>query len=253
MKQPCISLDGCAGLHHMMFGIASFIEENYSLENVNLKTISGSNYVAASLLSKFSTRSIWHAWSMRQSKLLEKYPYSYFFKLYKMTEAHTLQILNSRAKQNFNNHYVLITYLFKFKKEWINKFHSNLDYVKCLIAGSFIPFFVAALQLRYYFRKIACLDGGIPFLPILNKHAVPKSDIRISTPDFRKYISTYKFIKWLFYGLYSKHEHHKLQFNTGYSYAKKHLKNKLDKVLVNNPQKFIQFEGKYEWNGNGFI
>ena len=113
---PTILLGGTGGLVHMMFGIGAFIEDHYDIENVNWKSISGSNYVVTSLCSKYSkysTSSIWKLWSLRQADLKHRYPLIFFFKLYKMIHAHTLSILTQN--QQFAN-YILISFLYQRKR-----------------------------------------------------------------------------------------------------------------------------------------
>ena len=247
---PTLCLGGCAGLHHMMFGIGAYIDEHYKLDGVNLKSISGSNFVCACMLSDVSTRSVWYCWSMRMTNLLKKYPLTYFFRLYPMTEAHTSEILTNGK---LRNHYVLISYMYRWKREWINEFRSSLDYAKCCVAGAFIPLLVTLLRLRYYFRGSACMDGGLTCIPILNKHNVPKTDLRIYTSGFTKIISKFTWWIWLFKGMCSTHQHHKIQFETGYKYAEIYLKPALDRLLINEPSPPNHKTYKHEWNGTTFI
>ena len=87
-------LSGCGGLHHMMFGACSYIEEHYDLDKIKeIRSISGGNYVAAALLSNYSTRSIWELWSKRLSALIKDYPLTFLFKFYGMISKHSDDIL----------------------------------------------------------------------------------------------------------------------------------------------------------------
>ena len=167
-----------------------------------------------------------------------------------MMETHTSEIISYRKSRN---HYVLISYMFRWKREWINEFRSSLDYAKCCVAGTFIPILVAWFRLRYYFRGSACMDGGLACIPLINKHLTPKTDLRIDTSAFTRIIPKFTWWVWLFKGICSTHEHHKIQFETGFKYAEVYLKPNLDRLLVkyHTPSKHKTY--KHEWNGTTFI
>lgn len=249
---PTILMGGTGGLVHMMFGIGAFIEDHYDIENVNWKSISGSNYVVTSLCSKYSTSSIWKLWSLRQSDLKHRYPLTFFFKLYKMIHAHTQSILTQN--QQFAN-YILISFLYQRKREWVHDFRSATDYVDCVVGGSFIPLVVGMLQMHSTFRKQGCIDGGVGMFPIVKRDQVPKTDLTISTKQFTKSISQWTVFMWIVCGIYSSHQHHVLQYNTGYEHARVHLKDQLDQLLPlrSDEVDYQVATGDVRWNGSGFF
>jgi len=254
-----LHLSGCVGLHHMMFGICAYIEEHYDLDKLKqIKTVSGSNYVGAALLSKYSTRSIWELWSKRLSALIKKYPISFLFKLYEMILCHSNDILKKYSKKQTRKHFILITYLFKLQKEWINNYSSLNDYRNCIIAGSFIPFISGITKIYYNFRNIKCIDGGLCNYNITNNsetNITSTDTLVINGRNFLSIITPIEYYKWMLYGLISTHDNHKIQFDTGYLYAQLFLKNELDKFLhprTSKSKKILPITGKLDWNGKEF-
>ena len=67
-----VYMGGCAGIHHLMFGVGSYIQEHYETDNMVWSTVSGSGYVAAcTLMVDFvALRDIWFNWSWRMTDLV---------------------------------------------------------------------------------------------------------------------------------------------------------------------------------------
>ena len=253
-------LSGCGGLHHMMFGACSYIEEHYDLDKIKeIRSISGGNYVAAALLSNYSTRSIWELWSKRLSALIKDYPLTFLFKFYGMISKHSDDILQKLSAKEQLKQYILLTYLFKGEKKWMNNFTSNDDYRECVIAGSYIPCFNGVTKIYYKYQKQCCIDGALCKYPIINGPTTNDKDtdiLKINKNDFSSIVPTTTLLFWLIYGLFSTYEHHKKQFDIGYLYAKLFLKNKLDKLLLprtDKSQKYLNITGKIKWSQNTFI
>ena len=249
-------LSGCAGLHHMMFGVCSYIEEHYNLDNIDeIRTISGSNYVGAALISNYSTRSIWKLWSKRLSTLIKQYPITFSFKLYEMIKHHSNDVLKNFPNKKIRKHYILITNLFKLKKRWVKKFLSTDDYCNCIIAGSYIPFISGITKICYNYKNMNCIDSGLLNFCITKKKSSNTNTLKIDIDDFLSVITKIEYYKWLISGLISTRKHHKIQFKKGYLYARLFLQDKLDKHLTkrtSESKKYLTITGKLEWNRTDF-
>ena len=247
-----IQLGGTAGLNHYMFGIGAYIQEHYELNSgsVLLRTISGSNYVAASMLSPYSVRSIWRLWSKRLDDLATRRPWTGLWYMIRMMQHHSRQVVSTIPSARQQMHHIRIGNLSRMSNEWECSHTDDDAYLSAIHAGAFIPLICGWFWRSH--RGLWCVDGGLP-LPYTPRRLCDLSNaertINISVVDCR---SLFK-LQLLFsavHGIWSRRAHHIYQYRHGYAHAKSVLRPRLDALLTRRPHRFIlpEMTGELTWN-----
>jgi len=234
---------------HFMFGVCAYIQEYYVLdETITLRTISGSNFVAASMLSKWSVESIWRLWSRRLDDLVQHRPWTGLYHMIHMAQGHTLQV-TSEIGTRMQQHQVRVAGLDSMTTFWAHGHTDHKDYNAAVLAGSFIPGLCGRLWFMY--RGQRCIDGCVR-LPYTRPSNAPKtSETTLSFHVWELPMFSYIRLMWMYlYGLWSRRAHHKWQYTCGYEYAFQHLTPKLNVILVRRPCRVLLPEctGLIRWD-----
>jgi hypothetical protein len=226
-----IRMGGCAGLHHYMFGIGAYIQEHYVLgTDLCLQSVSGSNYVMASMLSNHSVESIWRLWSHRLDDIVTHRPWTCYFHMFSVAEQNTREVIQATVGlDQMKQHQVRVCLLDRMQTVWVNDHTDAEDYLSAILAGSFLPGICGYLWRRY--RHHRCIDGG------MRLRCTPVADTTktISISVFEgKTLSRYRWRLWwmALVGLWSCRAHHQVQYAHGYAHARDILRPQLDALLV---------------------
>ena len=249
MCNTTIQLGGTGGMNHYMFGVCAYIQEKYIIDDtVILRTVSGSNYVGAALLSEFSVYSIWRLWSKRLDHLVISRPWTGLWYMIHMVRHHSQQILSSIPTNKRHQHYIRICSLSHMSTRWVNDNKDDDTYLSAILAGGFVPLICGWLWTNYMGEK--CIDGAIS-LPFHRRREIRNKDREISVsvwncPD----TSMLQILNMVVQGIWSRRKHHKDQFKRGYSYADSVLRPRLDLLLERRttPPIFINISGSLEWD-----
>lgn len=242
-----LQLGGCGGMLHFIFGLGAYIQEHYVLdETVTLRTISGSNFVAACMLSNRSVESIWRLWSRRLDDLVRQQPWTGLYHMMSMAKGHTAHV-QSELEIRMQQHHVRIAGLDSMTTFWAHTHTDHKDYDAALLAGSFIPGLCGRLWTIY--RGQRCLDGGVR-LPYTRRRSMPL-ETTLSVNVVELPIFSYTRLVWMvLYGLWSRSTHHEWQYACGYEYAQQHLTPKLDTLLVRRSSRILlpELTGYIRWD-----
>lgn len=246
-----LQFGGCVGMNHYMFGIGAYIQEHYVLDDdVRVRTISGSNYVGASMLSAFSVESIWELWSSRLDDMVKTRPWTGLYHMIAMTQGHMPSVLQpgSHSLERMKQHHIRIAVLDHQETIWAHD-HTDLeDYTSAILAGAFIPGLCG--RLWHWYRHQRCVDGGVR-LPWTQSHASdPRhSTLSISVMDHPD-LSWFRLAWMLVAGLWSRMPHLKMQYMLGYAYARDVLTPRLDTLLVRHPRRVLlpKISGHIHWD-----
>jgi len=246
-----LQLGGCAGMSHYMFGIGAYIQEHYVLgEDVRVRTISGSNYVGVSMLSSYSVESIWELWSRRLDDIVRARPWTGLLDMITVAQCHARSVLQTTqpSVQRMHQHHIRIAVLDDMATTWAREHTDHDDYLSAILAGAFIPGLCG--RLWQWHRNKRCVDGGAR-LPWTQSHSC-ETDARtlsISISD-QPDLSRVRLAWMVVAGLWSRMEHHKMQYMLGYEYARNFLTPRLDALLVRTPQRVLlpAITGHVHWD-----
>ena len=154
-----------AGCVHYSFGVACFLEDNYSIpEDLVYETVSGGNYIAASMIHS-NARHGWDMFSLRSCDLASRTnPWEYVSQMYNLVQDHCEDFIRSTRKfhPNKRNHKVAVCLgtLGYLGRVWPDSFHSIQDYANCLVGGSFIPYLTSMCAHGWHWRGKKVCDGA---------------------------------------------------------------------------------------------
>lgn len=256
MSKPSVTiqLGGCAGLNHYMFGVGAYIQEHYILgEEVQIQTISGSNYVGMCLLSGFSVESIWRLWSHRLDALFRSRPWTGLWEMCSMMEDHSRECVQKDFAQyssleRYGQHSIRIALLNRMVTRWFRAPDSLEDYLSAIFAGAFIPG-ICGRWWRLH-RGHRCVDGGLrlPWTPRSTRPATPcPRTVSVSVWDCRT-LSRARLAFLAVYGLWCGADQHRIQFAHGYIHAQTVLGPRLEELLPRRTLPLPEMTGPLQWD-----
>lgn len=216
---------GAGGFYPYFMGIAKFIQENYSLEDIVFTGNSSSSYITLLLALNIPIEDalVEHKKIMKEISSFtfgplynyydtaKKYIYNYFEKNIKINPKEInnlyIQITNTNDSYNPKN----------WESLFINNWDSLDDLFNCMKSSSFIPIFGKSLTNEY--RNMKCIDGGVNYYLKNSSH---------STLKFKesKYIHTniWRDIPFTWYLIYTDPDWNNNLFEMGYEDASKNKK-----------------------------
>jgi len=249
-----LQFGGCAGLNHYMFGVGAYIQEHYVLgPDVEIRTVSGSNYVGMCMLSKYSVESIWRLWSARLDDLFRSRPWTGLWALWALVEDHSREVLQKDGQrqtlERYRQHSIRIALLGVMVTKWFRDHRSHEDYLSAIFAGSFLPGLCGGMWRLY--RGYRCLDGGLR-LPRTSRGSRstpdhPERTLSISVWDCRT-LSRRRLAWMAGSGLWCGSAQHAFQFSHGYAHARDVLAPRLETLLPHQSHRLPEISGEVRWD-----
>ena len=161
-KKIHIHFGGCGGSYSYLFGLATYLQQNYDLSDVIFSGISAGNIMCVLCILNIDIEKMHELINIPLLIKLQNYKLKAFCNFIPEIKQIMLKILNE-DKNNYrkitNRLFINITHIPSFRNRIISEFYSNEDLVDCIMASCHIPFYNTSFF--YNFRNKYYIDGYI--------------------------------------------------------------------------------------------
>ena len=272
-QKPVIKFEGCGGLYHYYMGICACLQDNYDVKELAFETTSGSNFGPAILFKNIPLLEHYKVWQKRKEHFVNNNSvYDILKNMKDFFHAHCKECyqLETNCQLENINHSIKIRNYDTNQIETISNFKNVDDYLFIVVASSYFP--LPYLQTCMYSIERdtkycdGCLDKYwyitiflLPFLYLKDyllsffykkePHKEQENEYIIETEleILDEYILPIKYIFLIYYTIMGLFTNQHWLYHTGYYYADKHIKPKLDKLNIKpKPKEQVYSQDKYK-------
>jgi hypothetical protein len=173
-----IIFTGCGGMIAYYFGIAKFLQENYSMDNISFGGVSGGSIIATFLTLKLNIDEIFDIYSKEFCENIIKKETGALFNTLGCVKKNLKDLFLDKCNENTYKYinekelFISVTSIYNTNIV-ISNWESNDDLIDCIIASCGMP--LLGEKLFQNFREKYCLDGCFsnnypilyPYLPYI--------------------------------------------------------------------------------------
>jgi len=199
MKNIYINFGGACGHYSYLLGIAKILQDNFNLneENIKFSGISSGCFPALCLCLNIDIDDMYNNVNIKTLNTIQQYNSKAFFNFSPTLKDNTLFYINNIGLdlyKNANNKLLCtLTHVPTFKSNYYYDYNSNEDLIDCIMASGHFPIYSS--KLFYTFRNKYYIDGVISkYTSNNNIRTINGINIDISCDMFRKIDTSHLFI-----------------------------------------------------------